>query len=255
MSGKELFAGGVTDQELVQRLRSLLGCDPTSDSRIFFWAVQCKRLLWARRHRKLDTAHPGLTRRQVRAIDQGLATLPACGPTAKPTLGGSRRGRPETTAMNFANKLLLEQFPQIEAQPLLFAGLERLHLLDELLPPTSRLARPEDWVGGRSGHQRLARVRNRTKYRIELAKAQKGVPGVAKGDRPGKVKRVAPGTVPTASVIGDILHSVGPLRVTALAPTDGQVGGGTAAGREFALGKDQAEHGPRTKSSGRSRRK
>jgi len=157
--------------------------------------------------------------------------------------------------MNFANKLLLEQFPQIEAQPLLFAGLERLHLLDELLPPTSRLARPEDWVGGRSGHQRLARVRNRTKYRIELAKAQKGVPGVAKGDRPGKVKRVAPGTVPTASVIGDILHSVGPLRVTALAPTDGQVGGGTAAGREFALGKDQAEHGPRTKSSGRSRRK
>jgi len=131
------------------------------------------------------------TRRQLLAVDQGWPIPRAGARTSEPGTPTHERGRPTPRGMNFANKYLLERFPQLKDDPFAFAGLERLHRADggdrglALLPtPEEWAAQSEESTSGRSGYSLLNKVRNRSKDRIRRALAQEGIAGVPDGVAP-----------------------------------------------------------------------
>jgi hypothetical protein len=215
---KRKFTGGTSDQDLYARLAALLGCDPMTDNHVLFWRAFRIRPHGLRRKKSPD-GKALLTRRQILAIDQGWTIPPAGSRMSAPGTTHHGKGRPVPRGMNFANKYLLQIFPQLASDPLSFAGLERLHRVDHgnelpLLPT------PEEWqkfttdtTSGRQAKFFLNKVRNRSKDRIRRALKQEGIPGLPDSVEP-YVRRVQrPANEPTAEEIGQMLASLQPLTI------------------------------------------
>ena len=189
MSFKRQFTGGISDQDLHDRLASVLGCDPMTDARVLFWAVLRFRPHALRRKKNPD-GKPVFTRRQILAINQGWPIPRAGARMSEPGTPDHGKGRPVPRGMNFANKYLLQIFPQLASDPLSFAGLERLHRVDygnivPLLPtPEEWRKLPKDTGSGSTAEMFLSKVRNRSKDRIRRALEQEGIPGVPDGVEP-----------------------------------------------------------------------
>jgi hypothetical protein len=218
VSRKPLFTGGISDQDLHAHLAALLGCDPMTDNRVLLWAVWRFRLHALRRKKNPD-GKPVFTRRQLLTIDQGWPIPPAGSRMSEPGTPHHGRGRPVPRGMNFANKYLLQIFPQLASDPLSFAGLERLHRVDygnkvPLLPT------PEEWpkftkdpTSRRQAKFFLNKVRNRSKDRIRRALKQEGIPGLPDGVEPHARRVQRPANEPTAEEISRMLASLPPMTI------------------------------------------
>lgn len=171
--------------ELWQRLCEFLECDVQLDLRVIFWAVQRRRVLHAVRHQGRKGPRPHLTKGEARAIRYGVDVKPWGGASWTPRLLPPSNGRQPERAVHDANLYLLSVFPQLEHEPLMFAGLERLHQVDRLAAVTSRLPTKEEW-DLEKGPIRLNTVTNRARRQLQKARAMLEHPdGRAKVEQPG----------------------------------------------------------------------